>query len=133
MSRIAIDYDQTYSEFRDEIDVFVKALKKKGHKVMLVTARNKDVDPIHKDVSIFDEVIYTAGKAKASVVRADLWLDDNPITLACDFVPGEPAATPGKALHQGYKDKHILWNFEEGKFVTYVANPWSPDELIAKE
>jgi hypothetical protein len=121
MAEIAIDYDNTYSTFKEEIDVFIKALKKNGHTIHLVTARNEKNEKIPEDLSIFDHVFYTDGKAKASVVRADLFVDDSPVTLCCDFVPGAAHAEPSRALHQGYKDSHILWNFEEGKFVSYVT------------
>jgi hypothetical protein len=121
MAEIAIDYDNTYTLFKEEIDVFVKALKSNGHSVHLVTARDEETSKITEDLSIFDHIFYTAGKAKASVVRADLFLDDSPVTLCCDFVPGAAHATPSKALHQGYKETHVLWNWEEGKFVSYVT------------
>lgn len=133
MAEIAIDYDQTYSSFKEEIDVFVKALKKNGHSVHLVTARNEKLEPIDDDLSIFDHIFYTDGKAKASVVRADLFLDDSPVTLCCDFVPGAPHAEPSRALHQGYKDTHILWNFEEGKFVSYVSKQFNPNHVKGKK
>lgn len=126
MSIIAIDYDGTYSSYKEEIDLFVEALKQKNHKVYLVTARNKEKEPITSDVSIFDKIFYTDGQAKAHVVRADIWLDDCPVTLCCDFVPGAAHAQPSNALHQGYKDTHILWNYEEGKFVSYISKQFSP-------
>lgn len=126
MSVIAIDYDNTYTNFKEEIDVFINALKKNGHDVMLVTARDEAVDPILTDISNFHGVIYTAGRAKAGEFRADLFLDDSPVTLCCNFIPGESHAEPGKALHQGYKDKHILWNWEEGRFVSYITKKFEP-------
>jgi len=133
MAEIAIDYDNTYSSFKEEIDVFVKALKKNGHSVHLVTARNEKLEPIDDDLSIFDHVFYTDGRAKASVVRADLFVDDSPVTLCCDFVPGAAHAEPSRALHQGYKDTHILWNFEEGKFVSYVTKQFNPNHIKGKK
>jgi hypothetical protein len=118
---VAIDYDNTFTLFKNEIKVFVKALKQNRHSVHLVTARDKETQEIKdKDIEIFDLVFYTDGKAKASVVRADLWLEDSPVTLCCNFVPGESHAEPSKAIHQGYKDTHILWNWEENRFVSYV-------------
>lgn len=121
MAEIAIDYDNTYTNFKEEIDVFIDALHKNGHSVHLVTARNEKKEKISEDLSKFDHIFYTDGKAKASVVRADLFLDDSPVTLCCDFVPGAAHAEPTKAIHQGYKDTHILWNWEEGKFVSYIS------------
>lgn len=121
MSVIAIDYDNTFSLFKEELTEFVKLLKAKGHNVHLVTARDEKLEPIEDDLSIFDIVFYTSGKAKASVVRADLWVEDSPITLCCDFVPGAAHAQPSRAIHQGYKETHILWNFEQDKFVSYIS------------
>ena len=121
MSVIAIDYDNTFSLFKEELTEFVKLLKAKGHSVHLVTARDEKLEPIDDDLSIFDIVFYTSGKAKASVVRADLWVEDSPITVCCDFVPGAAHAQPSRAIHQGYKETHILWNFEQDKFVSYVS------------
>jgi hypothetical protein len=123
MAIFAIDYDKTYSEYKEEINFFIEALKNKNHTVILVTARNENKDPIKDDLSAFDQVYYTSGKAKASVVRADVWLDDCVVTVCCDFVQGEASAKPGSVLHQGYKDTHSIWNFEEGEFVNYIANP----------
>lgn len=129
---LAIDYDNTYSDFPEEFSALRKMFQKKGNKVYIVTARNESTDPIQDDVSEFDGVIYTAGKAKAGEFRADIWIDDSPVTLCCNFIPGEPAAEPGRALHQGWKDKHVLWNFEEGKFVSYVANPFKPSHYVVE-
>lgn len=126
MSEIAIDYDNTYTQFKEEIDIFIKALKKNGHNVHLVTARDKNDEPIDDDLSLFDRIFYTSGKAKASIVRADLFLDDSPVTLCCDFVPKKAHAVPSHALHQGYKETHILWNYEDGKFVSYVSKKLGP-------
>lgn len=126
MAVIAIDYDNTYSEFSEEFSMLREMFQKKGHKVIIATARNEKKEKIHDDLSGFDYVIYTDGKAKASVVRADIWIDDSPVTLCCDFIPGAAHAEPSRALHQGYKDTHILWNFEEGKFVSYVTKQFNP-------
>lgn len=118
---LAIDYDNTYSAFPEHFSKLREMFQKDGHKVFIVTARDASEEPIEDDLSKFDLVFYTAGQAKAHVVRADIWIDDSPVTLCCDFVPGEAHAKPSVALHQGYKDTHILWNYEEGKFVSYVT------------
>ena len=46
--------------------------------------------------------------------------------VGCDFVPGAAHAAPSKAIHQGYKDTHILWNWEEDKFVSYITKNFTP-------
>jgi len=123
---LAIDYDNTFSAYPEHFDKLRKMFQKDGHKVFIVTARNKRKERIPVDLSEFDEVFYTDGKAKASVVRADIWIDDSPVTLCCDFVPGASHAEPTKAIHQGYKDTHILWNWEEDKFVSYITKKFTP-------
>jgi hypothetical protein len=133
---LAIDYDRTFSEFPEEFDLLREVFQKKGHLVFLVTARCPMREKIkeHKYyLNRFNEVIYTAGKAKSAVVRADIWIDDNPVTLCCDFVQGEPHAKPSKALHQGYKDTHILWNWEEDRFVSYVKKPFKNSKNSKKD
>lgn len=124
---LAIDYDDTYSAHPEEFNKLREMFQEKGNEVYIVTARDKDKEPIQEDLSAFNKVIYTSGKAKAGAVRADIYIEDSPITLCCDFVPGEPHAKPGRAIHQGYKNKHILWNFEEDKFVSYVKKPFKKD------
>lgn len=130
---LAIDYDNTYSAYPEEFSSLRKMFQKRGDQVFIVTARDEKIEPIPDDLTGFDRVFYTKGKAKASVVRADIWIDDSPVTLCCDFLPGEPSAKPTKAIHQGWKDNHILWNFEEGKFVSYVANPYRPPHNEGKK
>lgn len=123
---LAIDYDQTFSDFPEHFTKVREMFQKDGHQVFLVTARNEETEKIN-DASLvgFDRVVYTSGKAKACEVRADIWIDDNPVTLCMDFVQGEPHAMPGKPLHQGYKQKHILWNWEQDRFVSYVKKPFN--------
>lgn len=118
---LAIDYDNTFSSYPEEFTALREMFQKNGHKVFIVTARDEKVEPIEDDLSGFDRVFYTSGQAKAHVVRADIWIDDSPVTLCCDFVPKKAHAVPSHALHQGYKDTHILWNYEDGKFVSYVS------------
>jgi hypothetical protein len=118
---LAIDYDNTFSSYPEEFTALREMFQKNGHKVFIVTARDEKVEPIEVDLSGFDRVFYTSGQAKAHVVRADIWIDDSPVTLCCDFVPKKAHAVPSHALHQGYKDTHILWNYEDGKFVSYVS------------
>jgi len=126
---LAIDYDQTFGDYPEEFTELRKMFQKNGHTVYLVTARDEEkekIDSKHDDLlKGFDRIIYTAGKAKAAEVRADIFIDDNPITLCCDFVQGQPAAVPSRALHQGYKNKHILWNWEKDRFCSYIKKPFN--------
>lgn len=112
---IAIDYDNTFTLFPKQFTELRESFQKDGHKVFIVTARNKDLEPIpFKDTNGFDKVFYTDGKAKATVVRADIWIDDSPVTLCCDFVPGAAHASPSKAK-QFIKDIKILTYYGIGK------------------
>ncbi len=129
---LAIDYDNTYSAYPAEFSQLREMFQKMGHEVFIVTAKNKKNEKIEEDLTAFDHVFYTDGKAKASVVRADIWIDDSPVTLCCDFVPGSSHAEPTKAIHQGYKDTHLLWNWEEGKFVSYVTRKYNPPHKKAQ-
>ncbi len=124
---IAIDYDNTFTLFPKQFTELRESFQKDGHKVLIVTARNEKTEPIPaKDIKGFNAVFYTNGRAKATVVRADIWIDDSPVTLCCDFIPGAAHASPSKAIHQGYKDTHILWNWEEDKFVSYITKNFIP-------
>lgn len=129
---LAIDYDQTFSDYPEQFTKIREMFQAIGAEVYLVTARNEETEKIGakhaKDLEGFDKIIYTAGKAKAGAVRADIFIDDSPVTLCCDFIQGEPHAKPSKALHQGYKDKHILWNWEEDRFVSYIKKPFNAKE-----
>lgn len=77
---IALDYDKTYTEDRTLWDDFIKAAKKRGHVVKIVTMRSVD-EPV-TDVPV--GVIYTNRKAKASFVAADIWIDDSPAWIYQD-------------------------------------------------
>ena len=126
---LAIDYDQTFSDYPEQFTKVREMFQAIGAEVYLVTARDEEterIDPKHDAIlSGFDKIIYTSGKAKAGFVRADIFIDDSPVTLCCDFVQGQPHATPSKASHQGYKNKHILWNWEEDRFVSYIKKPFN--------
>lgn len=123
---LAIDYDDTYTNFINEFNIVRDMFQKLNHQVVIVTARDEVQESIEMtlELSKFDDIIYTSGKAKAGEIRADIWIDDNPVTLCCDFIQGESAAKPGKALHQGHKGSHILWNWETSKFCSYIKNPF---------
>lgn len=134
MAIVAIDFDNTYSTFPNEFDHLRSLFQANDHEVYIVTARNEEVAPIEVDLSKFDKVIYTNGVAKAAAVRADIFIDDSPVTLCCDFIDGEPHAKPNQVLHQGYKEKHVIWHWEEDRFISYVKMPMHYiGKLIAKE
>ena len=120
---LAIDYDSTYSAFPEEFDALREMFQMRGHSVFIVTARLEQ-NKIDADLSKFDKVVYTNGKAKASVVHADIFIDDCPITLCCDFIPNQANAIPANDLYQNYNNEKYLWHFEEdGVFRSYKQTP----------
>ena len=72
--RIALDYDKTYTADPMLWDEFIYAAQARGHTVFVATMRLPS-EPI-EDVSL--PIIYTSRKAKSSVVKADIWIDDCP-------------------------------------------------------
>lgn len=71
---IALDYDKTYTADPTLWDDFIKSAQNRGHVVKIVTMRRPDETIFAAPVN----VIYTNRKAKASVVKADIWIDDSP-------------------------------------------------------
>lgn len=83
---IALDYDETYSDAPMLFKPFVKLAKEQGHSVTFVTYRdgryieyNDDIEMDAFDLGI--DVVYTGGKQKSHVFKADIWIDDSPITI----------------------------------------------------
>lgn len=71
---IALDYDKTYTADHALWNDFIVIAQKRGHVVKIVTMRKPDEEIIGVPV----DVTYTSRKAKASVVSADIWIDDSP-------------------------------------------------------
>lgn len=71
---IALDYDKTYTADSAMWDDFIYIAQKRGHTVKIVTMRRPKETIIGAPV----DVVYTSRKAKASVVEADIWIDDSP-------------------------------------------------------
>jgi len=79
MQIIAVDYDNTYSDDEDMWRQLVEIMKKRGHLVVMVTARPPE-DPIN---NVPLEIFYTSSKPKAEFMRGkgleiDVWIDDWP-------------------------------------------------------
>jgi hypothetical protein len=71
---IALDYDKTYTADPALWDCFVGLARLRGHEVKIVTMRHP-----HEEVPDTGmDVVYTSRKAKATVVKADIWVDDSP-------------------------------------------------------
>lgn len=120
MAIIALDYDDTYNRFPIIFDKLRDGFHDEGHKVFIVTARNEDRSPIEEDLSKFDGVIYTDGKAKASVIKADIYIDDSPVTVSCtmefDIENKEIRACPSNRISHIYNEEHYDWVWKEDHF-----------------
>ena len=79
---IALDYDKTYTADPALWDSFVGLAQSRGHTVKIVSMRRPD-EAIDTDVV---DVVYTSRKAKSSVIRADIWIDDSPHWVYQDSV-----------------------------------------------
>ena len=124
---IAIDYDGTYSRFPEQFNLLRESFQKIGARVFIVTARCEELMPIHEDLSKFDDVIYTCNKAKAGMIDADIFIDDNPVTLCCDMVFDNQdsqdkgsfvEAYPSSDLYQVYEDESYNWHWKDKYFVS---------------
>ena len=71
---IALDYDKTYTADPALWDDFIQSAQDRGHSVKIVTMRTPDEAITDAPV----EVVYTSRKAKATVFKADIWIDDSP-------------------------------------------------------
>ena len=81
---IALDYDECFTANRELWTNFVLLAKSLNSKVTFVTFRyetqnNEDIiaDAKHLDIPI----VFSNGKQKSSVFKADIWIDDSPITI----------------------------------------------------
>jgi hypothetical protein len=71
---IALDYDKTYTADPALWDDFIQSAKDRGHTVKIVSMRYPS-EPIE---SVPVDVVYTSRKAKATIFKADIWIDDSP-------------------------------------------------------
>lgn len=84
--RIALDYDDTYTQDPRLWNNFVQDAFDKGHEIMVVTFRSPDL-PIDHDIGI--PVYYTSWKAKRQYMELqgidiDVWIDDSPELILSD-------------------------------------------------
>lgn len=86
---IALDYDDTFTADKELWTWFVERAKKSGHEVSFVTYRfsyrpkgydNADIEEDAKVLGI--PVVFTEGKQKSHVFKADIWIDDSPYMIA---------------------------------------------------
>lgn len=82
---IALDFDQTYTEYPELWNRFVCMCKDYGIPIKFVTYRdsrwgNHDIEWAAELLGL--DIIYTAGKQKQRVVDAKIWIDDS-----CECIP----------------------------------------------
>jgi len=85
---IAMEYDQTYVSDPALWGSFITSAKKSGHTVAIVTSRhepnkgisfNDDVRGVGEKYGI--DVVFAHGAQKASIFKADIWIDDSPSSV----------------------------------------------------
>lgn len=81
---IALDYDECFTANRELWTNFVLLAKSLNSNVTFVTFRhetqnNKDIIADAKYLDI--PILFSNGKQKSSVFKADIWIDDTPITI----------------------------------------------------
>ena len=82
--KIALDYDETYTEDPILWTAFIDNCKERGHAVTFVTYRpdngdNADIEYEAQCLGI--DIVYTSGKQKQHCFDADVWIDDCPETI----------------------------------------------------
>jgi hypothetical protein len=83
--KIALDYDDCYTECPKSFSELVRVFQKQGHEVKMVTWRTPDntVDIEEAAEFLGVDVIYCSGKAKMKCYAADIWIDDSPYAVVC--------------------------------------------------
>lgn len=79
--KIALDYDQTFTNDEGLWISFVKNAKDRGHSVTFVTFRkeNGNNQDILADAELLGiDIVFCNFKQKASQFIADIWIDDSP-------------------------------------------------------
>ena len=84
--KIALDYDDTYTQDPKLWDKFIELSLLRDHEIMIVTFRSPDV-PIDHEPRI--PVFYTSWRAKRGFMERqgidiDVWIDDSPELIITD-------------------------------------------------
>lgn len=84
--KIALDFDETFTEDPVLFGNLVRLAKARGHEVRMVTwrkpeASNDDIELAAAGLGI--AVIYCSGVAKMKCYAADVWIDDSPYAVTC--------------------------------------------------
>ena len=77
---LALDYDKTYTADPAMWDDFIQLAQDYGHEVKIVTMRY----PNEAIYGLPIDIVYTSRKAKSTVFKADIWIDDSPAWIFQD-------------------------------------------------
>lgn len=86
----ALDYDETFTDEPILWEFFISKAKERGHSVTFVTSRgfhptldtNADIFADAKRLCI--DIVFCFGEPKATKFKADVWIDDKPLTIPSD-------------------------------------------------
>lgn len=84
---IAIDYDRTFTADKELWTEFIRAARKRGHEVIMITWRNHASDPEFAVVFTLVNTVWCTGRelketyAARMRVKVDIWIDDNPESI----------------------------------------------------
>ena len=91
--KIALDYDETFTEDPIFWDMVIAAARHRLHTVKFVTYRDErfDNDDILTDAAALGiEVVFTGGKQKEHICPdIDVWIDDSPETIVNSKLLGD--------------------------------------------
>lgn len=111
---IGLDFDKTITEDTRCFVELVKLFQKHGHKVIIVTARNKE-EVARSDITQFlrrlnkpPEVIYTSRQGKEKFCKdmgidIDIWIDDFPQLICFDI---KEAVEHRGYITKGFEHEH---------------------------
>lgn len=83
----ALDYDETFTDEPILWEFFINKAKERGHSVTFVTSRghtnaldmNDDIFADAKRLNI--DIVFCFGEQKISKFKADVWIDDCPLSI----------------------------------------------------
>ena len=86
----ALDYDETFTDEPVLWEWFINKAKERGHSVTFVTSRedptiqgwNDDIRADAKRLGI--DIVFCFGEPKATKFKADVWIDDSPLSIPSD-------------------------------------------------
>ncbi len=94
----ALDYDETFTDEPILWEFFINKAKERGHSVTFVTSRghtnaldmNDDIFADAKRLNI--DIVFCFGEQKISKFKADVWIDDCPLSIPSEEAIVEKAS-----------------------------------------